>query len=894
MGMRDDVAKRSKKSRNMNVYSNLTRKRRTKKDANSRKKAEYLASLPKDPILRFFYRLHPKRVYHYWVSKKGAIMALKIFGVVILLGFLMIGALFAYYRKDLDSINPGQLANRVQTTVTRYYDRNGVLLWEDKGQGNYKLVVKGSDISQNMKNATVAIEDKNFFKHGAISVTGIARAVISNASGSTDAQGGSTLTQQLVKQVFFAKDHSDRGLGGIPRKIKEMILSVEVERMYSKGDILNLYLNESPYGGPGNGVESGAESYFGIHAKDLTIPEAALLAAIPNEPSVLDPYNIPGNTALIARQHKVLDNMASQGYITKKQASTAKTYPILDHIKPRANQTAGMKAPHFVLMVRQQLQKQLGAATVGQGGLNVYTTLDWNIQKKLQSNVDDLFSGKLTTPICGYGNCSNFAGFTNAAATIDDNKTGQVLALIGSRDFSYPGFGETNAATAFIQPGSSIKPLVYAQLFQDQGKGKLNFGSGSILSDTKTTFPDPPYTPQDDDNNYLGNIKIRKSLDYSRNVPAVKAMAITGKDAAWNTIRNLGETYYCTQGADKNAGLSSAIGGCGTRVVDQANAYSSLARMGAYMPQSTILKVTNGSGQVLEQYKAQSKQVINPQAAYIVSDILGDAAVRGAGLGWAGQDYLPTLDALGVKTAVKTGTSNSDVNGQAVPKDIWTAGYTKSLSMAIWVGNNVPKPLLNANSQIPAVVFDHTMADAMKYYVKEGKTKYSDWFKAPAGIQTINGEVYPSYYSKSQGISTNQMTFDKVSKKLATKCTPTGAQIKLSVTEIKDAYTEKNIPSAPDGYDATSSDDIHKCGAATPTVTIGDAHNGKVNFTVSAPRGVESLQITADGKTTSLSPGSTSASYTPPSSGDTTTITITVVDKQYYSGSTSQTISESN
>lgn len=879
------MAKRSSKSRNMNVYSNLARKRRTKKDAHSRKKAEYLASLPKNPTKRFFYRLHPKRVYHYWFSKKGGIMALKVIGVAILLGFLMIGALFAYYRKDLDSINPGQLANRVKSSVTSYYDRNGVLLWQDKGQGNYKIVVDGKDISQYMKDATVAIEDKSFYKHGAISITGIARAAISNVSGANNAQGGSTLTQQLVKQVFFANDHSNRGLGGIPRKIKEMILSVEVERMYSKDDILNLYLNESPYGGPRNGVESAAKTYFGVDAKDLTLPQAALLAAIPNEPSVYNPYYTAGNAALIERQHEVLKDMQKQGYITQEQADEAKAYPILDHVKPQASQTAGMKAPHFVLMVKHQLQKQLGAATVGQGGLKVTTTLDWNIQKQLQKNVKDLFNGKLTGPNCGYyQNCSDFAGFSNAAAAIEDNSTGQLLALMGSRDFDYPGFGETNAATAFIQPGSSIKPLVYAQLFQKQPAGSLNFGSGSIISDVRTTFPNPTYTPQDDDGKYLGNISIRKSLDYSRNVPAVKAMAIAGKAATWNTIRNMGDTYYCTQGADKNAGLSSAIGGCGTRLVDHVNAFASLARMGSYMPQSTVLKVTNASGQVLEKYKAQDKQVINKQAAYIVSNILGDAQMRGAGLGWGGKDYLPTLDALGVKTAVKTGTSNAVVNGQAVPKDVWTAGYTKSLSMAIWVGNNVPKPLLDANSQIPAIVFDHTMADAMKYYVKEGKAKYSDWFSAPKGIKTIGGEVYPSYYDKSQNRSSDKMTFDKVSKRKATKCTPAGARVELSVTKVQDPYTKKYVTSAPDGYDASKDDDAHHCGDATPSATIGPIGGGNIHFTVTAPRSLRSITVTVNGQKVSVSPHG-SGPYTAPYSGpdpSASDVSVAIVDKLYY------------
>lgn len=890
------MAKRPTKARNLSVYSNLAKKRRSKKDASARKKAEYLATLPKNPLKRILYRLHPKRVYHYWFSKKGGIMALKVLGVAILVGFLMVGALFAYYRKDLDSINPDQLANRVQTTVTTYYDRNGQVLWQDKGDGNYKLVVKGSEISANMKNATIAIEDKSYWHHGAISITGIIRAALSNIAGH-DAQGGSTLTQQLVKQVFFPPSETQqRGLAGIPRKIKEMILSVEVERMYSKSDILNLYLNESPYGGPRNGVESAAQTYFGVDAKNLTLPEAALLAAIPNEPGLYNPYNTAGNSALVTRQHKVLDDMASQGYISKQQAATAKTFPILDHIKPQANQSAGMQAPHFVLMVKQQLQKQLGAATVGQGGLKVYTTLDLNMQNQLQGQVNDLFSGKLTGPNCGYANCSTFAGFTNAAAEIEDNKTGQVLAMIGSRNYDYPGFGQTNAATAFIQPGSSIKPFVYAQLFQDQGTGNQNFGSGSILSDTLTTFPGN-YTPQDDDGHYLGNINIRTSLDYSRNVPAVKAMAITGKDASWKTIRAMGDKYYCTQGVDQQAGLSSAIGGCGTRLIDHTNAFASLGRMGAYIPQSTILKVTNSSGQVLEQFKQpKPKQAVNQQSAYIVSDILSDARIRGAGLGWAGQDYLPTLDNLGVKTAVKTGTSNAEINGRPVPKDIWTAGYTNALSMAVWVGNNDPKPLLNANSQIPAMVFDHTMAQATQDLVSEGKTKYSDWFQAPAGIQTIGGQLYPSYYTKSQGTSQNKMTFDTISKRKATNCTPPAAQIQLTVIKTTDPYTKKPVITAPDGYDANDDDNAHSCNDAKPSINSINGNNGTATIDISAGTArLKTIAVTANGKAVGVSPApGGSGSYTvqyPPSSKP-VAISVTVTDQLDYQASSSGNTSD--
>ncbi len=402
----------------LSVYSNLVSKRRSRRDARQRKKAEYLASLPKNPFMRTLHRMHPKRVLSYWTSRDGMLASGKILGLGLLFLLLMFGAVFAFYRRELDAIRPSELAKRVQTTVTRYYDRNGVLLWEDKGVGDYRLVVEDKDISPYMKQATVAIEDKDFYKHGGISFTGITRAFYNNFSGGST-QGGSTLTQQLVKQVFFADEAQKRGLNGIPRKFKEAILAIEVERMYNKDQILNLYLNESPYGGRRNGVESAAQSYFGKPAKDLTLAEASLLAAIPQNPSVYNPYNPEGHDLLLKRQQRVLTNMAEQGYITQKEADAAKKVAVLDTVKPEANQYKDIKAPHFVQLVRSQLEKELGQATVGRGGLTVKTSLDMRVQEVVEAQVSALFASSLPRT----------ANFDNGAVTIVDNQTGQVLAL---------------------------------------------------------------------------------------------------------------------------------------------------------------------------------------------------------------------------------------------------------------------------------------------------------------------------------------------------------------------------------------------------------------------------------------------------------------------------------
>ena len=869
------MVKKKKPTRSVSVYSNLVTKRRTKKDAKARKKAEYLATLPKHPIKRIIHRLHPKRVAAFWFSKQGLLTLLKGVGVLSLIVLLLGFALFSYYRKDLDAIRPGTLAQRVKTTVTTYYDRNDKLLWEDKGDGDYTLVVDGDKISPYMKQATVAIEDKEFYQHAGVSINGITRAILSNAQGN-NTQGGSTLTQQLVKQVFFPPDQAqERGLAGIPRKIKEMILAVEVERMYSKEQIINLYLNESPYGGRRNGVESAAQTYFGKTAKDLTLAESALLAAIPNQPGLYDPYNVEGHDALIQRQHKTLDNMVDLKYITKTQAEEAKKIAVLDTVHPLADQLTGIKAPHFVLMVRTQLEKSLGKTVVGNGGLKVKTTLDLDVQNKLEEQMAAMFNS--TWP--------GYAGFTNGAAVVEDVKTGQIIGLMGSRDYAYAGFGQDNATTGFIQPGSSVKPLVYAQLFQNQGEGNANYGSGSVLADTATTF-EGGYKPQNADGGFKGNINLRKALDMSRNIPAIKAMAINERNApgsTWKTIRDMGNTYYCTQGPDAQAGLSSAIGGCGARMIDHANSLASLGRMGVYMPSSTVLEVKSSTGEVLQKYKAESKQVIDPQAAYIVNDILGDGASRNL---LFGRTIVPQTESAGYKIAVKTGTS--DINKQ--PKDIWTIGYTAQVAMTVWLGNPDTSPLRNGNSSIPARVLDPVMAFTLDRYKAAGADM--SWFAAPAGIQRIGGEVYPSYYSKAAGVTNDKMMFDRVSKKKATTCTPTGAQIELGVTKTVDPYTKKEVIVAPDGYDATKDDDAHLCTDGKPTITL-TIDNASDRATVVYGQGkyqLQSIEIRdSTGKLIDSRQVTNSGTWTgiPLASAATGTITATITDTAYYTESDS-------
>lgn len=871
----------------MSLYANLSHKRKTKKDLKARKRAEYLATLPKHPVKRFFARMHPKRVAGYWFSRKGGMMALKIFGVVVLLGVLTVGSLFAYYRRDLNSIRPSELAKRVQTTVTKYYDRNGQLLWEDKGDGDYKQVVKSEQINEYMKEATIAIEDRDFYTHRGVSPTGLARAAFNNASGGST-QGGSTLTQQLVKQVFFADESSDRGLGGVPRKIKELILAIEVERMYDKDQILTLYLNESPYGGRRNGVESGAQTYFGKAAKDLSLPEAAILAAIPNQPGLYDPYNDAGHEALIARQHKVLDAMRETGKITQKEADDAKAYDILANIKPQVNSNEDIKAPHFVLEVRKQLEKELGKATVGRGGLTVKTTLDLRAQQAAEQAVA---TGGEMLPRYGANNLS---------LSSIDTKTGHVIAMVGSVDYAKPGYGQQNSATSPLEPGSSIKPIAdYAPLFK-QREG-TNYAPGSILRDENINSIYCAGSVSDCSlNNYTrrfyGNVTIRQSLAGSLNIPAVKAMHISGVEEALKTARDLGDVSYCVD--NNNAGLSAAIGGgCTVRQVEHTNAYASLARGGAYKPIAYTLEVRNASNEVLKKWEdPKAKQVVDPQVAYMLTSIMSDAQARTITFG--GQANAFGFNIPNVWTAAKTGTTENG-NGQA--KDSWLMNYSPVVATGVWMGNHDGRPLSSSdNNVVRRVSNDYMAAVHTQVYQPENKWKPNEQIPRPEGIKelTINGkkDFYPSWYDQKTAASAVKMTFDKISKKKATDCTPENARVELSVSKTTDPITKRDAFIAPDGYDASKDDDRHKCDDVKPSVSVQVKKSGSnVEITAVVTQGTNpltSLKIQVGDSVIADVPVSGNGSYnTTTTITSPQTVTAIVVDNAAYSATGSSQFS---
>ncbi|MBQ3353498.1 transglycosylase domain-containing protein [Candidatus Saccharibacteria bacterium] len=830
-------SKKSKKSskktakKNMNLYSSLVYNHREKKEANSRRRAEELAKLPKEPVKRFFARLHPKRVFKWWFSWRGQKAILKFFAACILIGIIFIGGLFLYYKKDLDEIRLDEMT--ISETVNTYLDRNGVVLWKDTGTEDYRLVVDADEISEYMRQATIAIEDKNFYNHIGVDFGALIRATLSTVTGQ-GVQGGSTLTQQLIKQVYFSDEAASENRGGLTRKIKELILAIELEKMYSKDQILTMYLNQSPYGGRRNGVESAAQTYFAKSAKDLTLAEASLLAAIPNNPGVLNPYNEYGNDMLIERQHKVLESMVQMGYITVDEANEAAEVAILDTIKPESSQYSDMLAPHFVLEVRSQLEEKYGIQTMRAGGWTIKTTLDYRAQQIAE---DAVAVGVSHT----YKNRSD-----NIALVSVDVETSQVIAMVGSVDFYNSSYGELNVTTdSLIEPGSSIKPILdYSPLFM-QREG-INYGPGSVLKDENINRiycagASGSCALGNATGSFYGNVTIRFSLGHSLNIAAVKALYINGIDNSLEIAHKLGDKTYCE--GREGYGLSIAIGsGCNVRMVEHANAYASLARGGTYKDLAYVLEVKNSSGETIESWTdSEGERVVDDQVAYMISSILSDRSAR-----WFNNDGFVVP---GVWTATKTGTTTT--TNSAVTKDSLIESYSTAVSTFVWNGNHDGSGLSSNTNDVVRYTVGHYMERVHKeVYEPDGRWSYGDQPAKPAGIQTltVNGhtDIWPSWFnaSKNSGISKETLTFNRYNHLLASDCTDESYKIEVEVTKTTDPMTGNDVYSVPEPYNRDTSD---PCDYKPPRVSLSVSGN-KIIATISrGSYGIEGYTLYVNG-----------------------------------------------
>lgn len=576
--------------------------------------------------------------------------------------FFLAGSLFSFICVFLpllivifiqDLPNPQELTLRQSPQTTKIFDRNGTLLYQVYANQNRTLVPL-SEIPKQLQQATIAIEDKNFYKHPGFDITAIIRSAKENVSGG-ELQGGSTLTQQLIKSTLLTPETQ------ISRKIKEVILAFWAERIYTKNQILEMYFNQVPYGGTAWGVEAASEVYFGKDVKDLDLSESAFLAGIPRAPTIYSPYGTTPN-AWRKRQKDVLYRMAELGYITEKQAEEA-----VDRELQFQPSQIPLKNPHFVMYVKDYLTKKYGLSMVERGGLNVTTSIDTKLQEDAQRIVTDEVARD------GYLN------LTNAAALVTNPANGDILAMVGSKDYYEPGYGAVNLTTAQRQPGSSIKLVTYAAALSH------GFTAATILDDSPISFANPGapvYTPANYDGRSHGRIPLRLAFANSFNITAVKTLNQVGIP----TMVRLGKDMGATTWKDPDQyGLSVTLGAAETPMVDMATIYGSVANGGIRVNLNPILKITDYKGNTIEEKTenplSQGKRVLDEGVAFILSNILADNSARALAFGANSTLVIP-----GKTVSVKTGTTDWK-------RDNWTIGFTPSRLVAVWVGNNDNTPM---------------------------------------------------------------------------------------------------------------------------------------------------------------------------------------------------------
>lgn len=578
-----------------------------------------------------------------------------LFGVAGILLFIGLMIVLASMVKipDFSAFNQRKMAES-----TKIYDRTGKVLLYDVHENIRRTYIPLQDISLYARNATLAIEDDQFYAHEGVRPASIMRAFLANLTGGGYRQGGSTITQQVVKNTLLTPEKT------ISRKIKEMILAVKIERELTKDEIFSLYLNETPYGGNIYGIEEASLSFFGKSARDLTLAESAYLAAIPKAPTYYSPH---GNhrDRLDARKNLVLKRMLEVGFITEPEYRAAKEA----QVSFLAREQYGIKAPHFVIWVKEYLAEKYGEEVVEEGGLKVITTLDYELQSLAEE----------TVATYAKQNEENFNA-KNAGMVAIDPKTGHILAMVGSRNYFDKAYeGNFNIALARRQPGSAFKPFVYATGFT---KG---YGPETILFDLPTQFdtscgfPDGNcYTPVNYDGAYRGPMTLRDALAQSINVPAVKMLYLAGIKDSLETARKMGIT---TLTDESRYGLTLVLGGGEVSLLELTSAYGVFANEGVRNPYASILRVEDREGNVLEEFSPRAEEVLDRNAALLVSDILSDNVARTPLFGERSALYFEGRD-----VAAKTGTTNDY-------RDTWIVGYTPTLVLGAWAGNNDNSPM---------------------------------------------------------------------------------------------------------------------------------------------------------------------------------------------------------
>ncbi|PIV08365.1 penicillin-binding protein [Candidatus Roizmanbacteria bacterium CG03_land_8_20_14_0_80_39_12] len=594
--------------------------------------------------------------------------------------------LFSSYRFVVELPSPTDIGKLNYPLSTHMYDRNGKLLYEIYKDQN-RTLVQLKDLPKYIYQATIAIEDKDFYSHSGVSLLGGILRAAKETLLKKGLQGGSTITQQLVKSALLTPERT------IERKLKEILLALWTEKLYSKNKILEMYLNQVPYGGSSYGIEEAAKTYFGKHAKELSIQEAAFLAGMPQAPSVYSPYTNPDLAK--KRRNEVLKKMYELGFITKGQKESASNEAI--GVTPLRN---NILAPHFVFYVKSDLEKQYGLQRIEEGGLNVITSLDLDIQQEAEKIVNDELEKVASLNI------------SNAAILVTKPETGEILAMVGSVDYFAEPSGAFNVITGFRQPGSSIKPVTYAMALEN------GYTAATILDDVPTAFGisgGAPYVPVNYDGRFHGRVPLRYALANSFNIPAVKLLNTFGVEEMVSLAKKMGIT---TWDDSSRFGLSLTLGGGEVHMTDMATVFGTLANQGERVAVTGVKRIYDARNETLFDYSPKKKRVVSKETSYILSDILSDNFARRWEFGTRSALEIP-----GYKVAVKTGTTD-------MKKDNWTIGYTPDFVVTVWVGNNDNTPMdqyLASGITGAAPIWNRMMSYLL--------TKYgAHWYEKPPGL----------------------------------------------------------------------------------------------------------------------------------------------------------------
>ncbi|MBI4022548.1 PBP1A family penicillin-binding protein [Candidatus Berkelbacteria bacterium] len=748
--------------------------------------------------------------------------------LLMVLGIFLTAGLFAWYAKDLPT--PGKIRDRQAAESTKIVASRGELLYEVHGEEN-RTNLAFNQIPETVKHATLVAEDRTFYTHFGLDFKGLARAVFLDVF--TGARvGGSTITQQFVKNALLTNQKT------FDRKIKELILALELEAMFTKDEIFTFYLNEIPYGSNNYGIQAAAQAYYGKHANELALHEAATLAALPQAPTYYSPYGTHTDV-LLGRRDWILTSMAELGYISEEEAAEAKQQPL--GVQPRRD---SIKAPHFVFYVREQLVELFGEQLVEEGGLRVTTSLDLPLQAEAEQAIQ-----------AGMARVRQRGG-SNAALVSVSPKSGHVLTMVGSQDyFDTEHDGNVNVTLAERQPGSSFKPIVYATGF------KREFSPTTTLWDVPTDFGN--YAPNNYDGNFRGPISARQALAGSLNIPAVKMLGLVGLNEALKTAHDIGIT---TLNQPERYGLSLVLGGGEVRPLDMATAFSTFANGGTYRPPVSILKVEDPNGKVLFEHQERKgeKEVLDPSVAYLVTDVLKDNEARAHIFGSRSALYFADRP-----VAAKTGTTQEYRDG-------WTVGYTPSIATAVWVGNNDNTPMHKGadGSVVAAPIFNKFMTASFGSNEIESFTKPNvireyavDRLSGKLPSQDSPEIVYdlfaPWHAPKEKDTIHVRATVNRLNGKLATEYTPVDLREERTYTVIHserpaDPRWEEPVlawakdhglaigdpPTEIDDYSAVTVPEVHITSPSDGATVVGTV---AVTTRASAHFGLSSVSLAIDG-----------------------------------------------